>query len=132
MAADTTQLVAADGPAVRDTQPPDPNNPANKLSGPRRVSGLQNPTSTIFCQDAAEQKMEGPSDSIGLWPGSRYVLTQWIGEGGNGGLSASYYDNYPFQWEWYRHSKMNVTLWAEGHVSTIRYNGLNNGVDYRC
>lgn len=115
------------------TQPPLPNNPGSRADGPRKVSALQNPASTIACHDAAESKMEGPSDSMGLWPGSRTILTQWIGSSppNPGGLSASYYDNYPFEWEYYRHSKNSVILWVAGHVSTAKFNGYERGVDYR-
>jgi prepilin-type N-terminal cleavage/methylation domain-containing protein/prepilin-type processing-associated H-X9-DG protein len=97
----------------------------------RKRSAVKNPQTTIFCQDSAEQKMEGEEDSVGLFPGYRYILTQWIGNGGGGGLSASEYNRYPFQWEWFRHNRRCNTLWAGGHVSTIRYQGLNKGCDYR-
>lgn len=94
-------------------------------------SALKNPQSTIFCQDAAEQKMEGEEDSIGLFAGYRQILMQWIGTGGRGGLSWSEYGGYPFQWEYYRHNRRADILWAGGHVSSVRYEGLDKGVDYR-
>jgi prepilin-type N-terminal cleavage/methylation domain-containing protein/prepilin-type processing-associated H-X9-DG protein len=97
----------------------------------RKRTVIKNPQTTIFCQDAAEQKMEGEEDSVGLFSGYRYILTQWIGAGGNGGLSASEYNHYAFQWEWFRHNRRCGTLWAGGHVSNIRYLGLNKGCDYR-
>jgi prepilin-type N-terminal cleavage/methylation domain-containing protein/prepilin-type processing-associated H-X9-DG protein len=97
----------------------------------RKRSAIKNPQTTIFCQDSAEQKMEGEEDSVGLFSGYRYILTQWIGNNGTGGLSYSEYDRYPFQWEWFRHNRRCNTLWAGGHVSTIRYEGLNKGCDYR-
>jgi len=97
----------------------------------RKRTTLKTPQTTIFCQDAAEQKMEGEEDSVGLFRGYRYILTQWIGDGGNGGLGASEYQRYPFQWEWFRHNRRCSTLWAGGHVSSIRYQGLNKGCDYR-
>jgi hypothetical protein len=76
--------------------------------------------------------MEGPPDSIGLWPGVRTILTQWIGTPPPyGGLSAAHYGDYQFEWEWYRHSKSCVTLWVSGHVSTLRFNGYDRGADYR-
>ena len=103
--------------------------------GPLKVSGLRNPQGTIFAQDAAEQRMEGPEDSIGQFPGQRYILTQWIGtpevNGDYGGLSAQFYNKYHFEWEWYRHNKKCNTLWIAGNVSQIRFTGLSKGVDYR-
>ena len=92
---------------------------------PRPLTAYNNPATTIIFQDSAEQKMEGADDSIGLFPGKSRILTQWEG------LGASYYDNYQFQWEWYRHRKKCVTTWLDGHVSKIRFNGLNVGIDYR-
>jgi hypothetical protein len=41
------------------------------------------------------------------------------------------YGNHPFEWEWYRHNKGCQTVWVEGHVSRIRFTGLNVGIDYR-
>ena len=100
----------------------------------KKVSFYQDPTKTIFCQDAAEQKMEGGSDSIGLFPGNTSILTQWIGtpdpSGIYGGLS-SYYGGHHFDLEWYRHSKGNQTAWVDGHVSRIRFTSLRVGIDYR-
>jgi prepilin-type N-terminal cleavage/methylation domain-containing protein len=103
----------------------------------RKKDAIRNPATTIFCQDAAEQKMEGEEDSIGLFPGYRSVLTQWIGDygtsGRRGGLSTdptADYKGYAFEWEWYRHRSCN-TLWVAGHVSGIRYTSLTKGCDYR-
>ena len=84
----------------------------------------------IFCQDAAEQRMEGDEDSIGLFPGKSQILTQWIGQPPYGGLS-SLYGGYHFDNEWYRHGKGCQTSWVEGHVSRIKFTGLNVGIDYR-
>ena len=100
----------------------------------RKRITIRNPATTVFCQDAAEQKMEGEDDSIGLFPGRRLILTQWIGDygttGRRGGLSASEYQGYAFEWEWYRHRSCN-TLWVGGHVSGIRFTSLTKGCDYR-
>jgi len=105
--------------------------PYNGKGGIKKVSSYQNPQSTIFCQDAAEQKMEGDSDSIGLFPGNSQVLTQWIGTPpGKGGLGVSLYQGYRFEWEWWRHSKVCNTLWVGGHVSGIKFKDYK-GVDYR-
>ena len=89
---------------------------------PLKISSLQSPMTTIFAQDAAEQKMEGDSDSLGLFPGQSECLTQW-----KYGL-ASYYKDYPMEKEWWRHPTC-MTLWVPGHVSGIKY--TKTGVDYR-
>jgi len=96
----------------------------------KKISSYKIPSKMIFCQDAAEQKMEGASDSIGLFPGNSQILTQWIGQPPYGGLSGLY-GGYHFDNEWYRHSKGNQTVWVDGHVSRIRFTGLNVGIDYR-
>jgi prepilin-type N-terminal cleavage/methylation domain-containing protein/prepilin-type processing-associated H-X9-DG protein len=96
----------------------------------KKVTSYKDPTKTIFCQDAAEQSMEGADDSIGLFPGSTQILKQWIGEPVYGGLS-SLYGGYKFDFEYYRHNKGNQTVWVDGHVSRIRFTGLNVGIDYR-
>jgi prepilin-type N-terminal cleavage/methylation domain-containing protein/prepilin-type processing-associated H-X9-DG protein len=96
----------------------------------KKVSSYKDPTKMIFVQDAAEQKMEGESDSIGLFPGSSAILTQWIGNPPYGGLSGLY-GGYHFDYEWYRHNKGCQTVWVDGHVSRIRFTGLNVGIDFR-
>ncbi|MBI4657377.1 MAG: type II secretion system protein [Verrucomicrobia bacterium] len=99
--------------------------------GPMKVSSLKSPQTMIFCQDAAEQKMEGPDDSLGLFPGKRQILEQWIGNPpGRGGLGQSLYSGYKFEWEWYRHSKVCNTVWVGGNVSGIKFKDYA-GVDYR-
>ena len=96
-----------------------------------KIFSLLNPQTTIFCQDSAEQRMEGESDSLGLFPGYQTILDQWIGTPpGTGGLRWEYYKGYPFQWEWYRHNKFCETLWVSGNVSGIKFNNYK-GVDYR-
>jgi len=103
----------------------------NYTSKPLRLSSYQSPQTTILCQDAAEQRMEGPDDSLGLFPGSTQILSQWIGQPpGSGGLGASLYNGYRFEWEWYRHGKICNTLWVPGNVSGIKFNNYK-GVDYR-
>jgi len=98
---------------------------------PMKLSTYKSPQTTIFCQDAAEQKMEGPDDSIGLFPGRSQILTQWIGQPpGSGGLGASLYSGYKFEWEYYRHNRVCTTLWVPGNVSGIKFNNYK-GVDYR-
>jgi prepilin-type N-terminal cleavage/methylation domain-containing protein len=103
-----------------------------RVKGPLKVSSYLSPNTTIFCQDAAESKMEGPDDSIGLFPGRTQILTQWIGQPPNsGGLSVDLYQRYPFQWEWYRHNRACNTLFVEGHVSMFKFVGNYKGIDYR-
>ena len=97
----------------------------------KRVTSYKDPTKMIFCQDAAEQKMEGPDDSLGLFPGSSQILTQWIGSPPYGGQLWGLYSGYHFDYEWYRHGKGNQTLWVDGHASRIRFTGLNKGIDFR-
>jgi len=70
--------------------------------------------------------MEGPDDSLGLWPRRTEILTQWR----QGGLPPLY-PGIKMEWEWYRHSKVCNTLWVPGHVSAIKFTSLNKGVDYR-
>ncbi len=112
-----------------------PNNLISPYSGGSggtlKVTGYKSPQTTIFCQDAAEQKMEGPDDSIGLFPGKKQVLEQWIGNPpGSGGLGVSLYNRFKFEWEWYRHNRVCNTLWVPGNVSGIKFNNYK-GVDYR-
>ncbi len=96
----------------------------------KKVSSYASPARMIFVQDAAEQRMEGPDDSLGLFPSRTQILTQWIGQPPYGGLSLLY-DGYHFEQEWYRHSKGCQTVWVDQHVSRLRFTGLNVGIDYR-
>ena len=102
----------------------------------KKLSPYQAPSKMIFCQDAAEQMMDGADDCIGLFPGSGSILTQWIGAGpatggAYSGLSTQYYQGYHFDNEWYRHSKGCQTVWVDGHVTRIRFTSLKVGIDYR-
>ncbi len=89
--------------------------------GVRKLNSFPSPATTVFAQDAAEQKMEGGSDSLGLFPGYAECLTQWKYD------LAAHYPGYPMEREWFRHPGCD-TLWVDGHVSTIRY--TKKGVDY--
>lgn len=109
---------------------PDPSG-ASEPATVKKVTSYQTPSKTIFCQDAAESKMEGAEDSIGLFPGAVQILTQWIGYAPPyAGLSA-YYGGHHFELEWYRHNLGCQTLWVDGHVSRIKFTGLRVGIDYR-
>ncbi len=92
--------------------------------GPKKLTSFRSPQTTIFCQDAAEQRMEGEEDSTGLFPGYSEVLTQWKY------ALAGLYPGFNWEWEWYRHGKRSQVLWVSGNVSKINYNG-KKGHDYR-
>jgi prepilin-type N-terminal cleavage/methylation domain-containing protein len=97
-----------------------------------KLTEYARPQKTIFAQDSAEQLMEGPEDSIGLFPGQTQILTQWIGAPpGTGGLGVEYYQGYNFLWEWYRHNQNCDTVWLSGSSSSFKYRGANKGIDYR-
>lgn len=98
----------------------DPWDPGER--GPRKLSSFASPATTIFCQDAAEQKMEGPSDSLGLFPGRTEILTQWKYD------LAGLYPEEHMEDEWFRHNNSGQSLWITGSVSSIK---RTKGVDYR-
>jgi hypothetical protein len=92
---------------------------------PLRISSLQNPSTLILGQDAAEQRMDGESDTLAVWPtGPSINLHQW-----RVGL-APLYGGKRMEFEWFRHGQKCDTLWALGNVSPIRYT-TGVGVDYR-
>jgi prepilin-type N-terminal cleavage/methylation domain-containing protein/prepilin-type processing-associated H-X9-DG protein len=96
----------------------------------KRTTFYQDPSRTIFCQDSAEQRMDGGSDSLSTFtdPPAGLLLSQWAL---NGSL-APLYGNYSFEWEWYRHNKASQIVWVDNHVSSVRFKGLNSGgIDYR-
>lgn len=88
-------------------------------------ANFQIPAQTIFFQDAAEQKMEGPSDSIGLFPGRSSILDQWRFS------LAGLYAPYKMENEWYRHNNSNLSLMMDGHVETYKFAGWDRGVSYK-
>jgi len=90
-------------------------------SAPRKISSFSFPVTTVFAQDAAEQRMEGAEDSVGLFPGRTECLMQWK-------YDLKTYYNHPMEFEWFRHPSCD-TLWMDGHVSGIKY--TKKGVDYR-
>lgn len=89
-----------------------------------KVTTLLSPNTTIMCQDATEQLMEGEEDSLGLFPGKTSILDQWES-------LKSLYGNKDMSMGWWRHSKACNTLWVGGHVSRIKYVTRKVGVDYR-
>ncbi|HTL58601.1 MAG TPA: type II secretion system protein [Candidatus Limnocylindrales bacterium] len=92
---------------------------------PLRLSSYYSPASTIFCQDSAEQKNEGDTDTLGLFPGHATILDQWMQ------LSTQYYHGQDETLGWWRHSKGCNTLWVPGNVSRIKWVPRNVGIDYR-
>jgi prepilin-type N-terminal cleavage/methylation domain-containing protein len=90
-----------------------------------KVTRYPIPARTIFCQDSAEQKMEGPDDSTGLFPGNSSILTQWRFS------LAGLYAPYKMEWEWYRHNQQNQSLMLDTHVESFRFNGWEAGTNYR-
>ncbi len=100
----------------------------------KKITYYKTPAATIFCQDAAEQRMDGGSDSLSTFDDNYgRILTQWIGGSAPtsyGGL-ADLYGGYHFENEWYRHGKGCQTVWVDGHVSRIRFTGYSGGIDRR-
>jgi prepilin-type N-terminal cleavage/methylation domain-containing protein len=93
----------------------------SSATGPMKVTSYISPTTTIFCQDSAKQLMEGPDDSLGLFPDSSGIL-QWTATVG------SYYPGQDLTMGWWRHDRACMTLWVPGNVSRIPY--TPRGVDY--
>jgi prepilin-type N-terminal cleavage/methylation domain-containing protein len=108
------------------TQPPAPGSPGTRGTGPRKVTSLESPQTMIFAQDAAEQRMDGADDTIGLFPGSTEILTQW-----RFGSLPPLYPGVNFLWEWYRHNRSCDILWVPGNVSAVKFTDVKRGVDYR-
>jgi hypothetical protein len=95
--------------------------------GPMNVSRYLSPQSTIFCQDATEQRMEGVDDSLGLFPGQAEILTQW----NSSGSLQSLYPGVDLTSGWWRHNSFCNTLWVQGNVSKLKKVPANVGYDYR-
>ncbi len=93
--------------------------------GPLKITSLQSPGTTLLAQDAAEQRMEGEDDSLGLFPGVPEILRQW-----RFALQPLYPEREMWL-EWYRHRRRCTTLWLAGHVTSIPFRGFTEGLDYR-
>lgn len=87
-----------------------------------KVSSLVNPQTTILVTDSAEQRTEGPEDTLGLWPGYEECLVQWKQR------LAGLYPGIRMDLEWFRHNRRCEVLWTPGNVSNIKE---TKGVDYR-
>ncbi len=99
-----------------------------KATGQMKLSRYLSPQSTIFCQDATEQRMEGDGDdSLGLFPGETVILAQW---NSTSSLQALY-PGVDLTLGWWRHNSNCNTLWLQGNISTIKHVPANVGVDYR-
>ena len=94
-------------------------------SGPLKLSSYPSPSSTLFCQDGAEQASEGSGDSLGKFPGDSEVLTEWK----PGGRWATQY-GLDMRNGWWRHNRGCNTVWVTGNVSKIKYVKETIGIDY--
>jgi len=93
--------------------------------GPLKRTAYLSPTTTIFCQDSFEPLMEGPDDSLGLFPGYSQTLTKWK----PGSAYAAFYPGVDLTMGWWRHNRGCIILWTTGNASRIHY--TPKGVDYR-
>lgn len=91
-----------------------------------KISNIQSPTTAIFAQDAAEQKMDGDGeDNIGQYPGKREILTQW-----RFSLAGLYPEREMWK-EWFRHNLFSQANFVDGHVDSFRFRSFTEGIDYR-
>jgi len=90
-----------------------------------KITSMLSPQTTIFCQDAAEQRMDGGDDTLAIFPGTGRSenLFQWKFS------LKSLYPGKPMEYEWFRHRRTFCnTVWVPGNVSSIRY---TKNVDFR-
>jgi prepilin-type N-terminal cleavage/methylation domain-containing protein len=97
-------------------------NPGKQL----KRSSYASPSTTIFCQDATENRDEGTDDTLGLFPGEGAILGQWTGS------EQSLYPGTDLTAGWFRHNNMCITLLVPGNVIRIKRMPLTVGIDYRC
>jgi prepilin-type N-terminal cleavage/methylation domain-containing protein len=100
-------------------------------AGQMKTTRYLSPQSTIFCQDATEQRMEGDGsagdDSLGLFPGESLILTQWD----SNSYLQTLYPGVDLLSGWWRHDSGCNTLWLPGNVSRLNKVPRNVGYDYR-
>jgi prepilin-type N-terminal cleavage/methylation domain-containing protein len=100
-------------------------------TGQMKTTRYLSPQSTIFCQDATEQRMEGDGDAgddtLGLFPGESLILTQWD----SNSYLQTLYPNVDLLSGWWRHDSECNTLWLPGNVSRLKKVPRNVGYDYR-
>jgi prepilin-type N-terminal cleavage/methylation domain-containing protein len=95
--------------------------------GPMKTTRYLSPQSTILCQDATEQRMEGNDDSLGLFPGETEILTQWD----RNSYLQTLYPGVDLLSGWWRHDTECNTVWVPGNISKIKKVPQNKGYDYR-
>jgi prepilin-type N-terminal cleavage/methylation domain-containing protein len=95
------------------------------IRGPLKRTTYLSPSTTIFCQDSFEPLMEGPDDSLGIFPGNTEILTKWK----PGSAYAAFYAGADLTTGWWRHNGGNIILWTTGSASRIHY--TPKGLDYR-
>jgi prepilin-type N-terminal cleavage/methylation domain-containing protein len=100
-------------------------------TGQLKTTRYLSPQSTILCQDATEQRMEGDGDdggdTLGLFPGEIEILTQWDSTSS----LQSYYPGVDLTSGWWRHNSQCNTVWVPGNVSKLRKVSVRVGYDYR-
>lgn len=103
--------------------PPKSDSDPSPADSARRIDNIPSPSTMIFAQDSAEQKMDSPNDMLGLFPGQSENLLQW-----KQGLAGFYPEVSDMALLWFRHNRKCNTLWVGGSASAIAY---TKGVDYR-
>jgi len=91
---------------------------------PLKTTTLLSPSTTIVCQDSAEQKTEGVGDTLAVFPDNVPSLSEWTGR-------AMFYPQQDMTLGWWRHSKGCMTLWVPGNVGRIKQSASPKKVDYR-
>ena len=93
-------------------------------------SNYASPSTTIFCQDATEQRDEadGNADTLGNFVFNEPILQQWLPGGGEAAL----YPNVNLTKGWFRHNDCCVTVMVPGNAGKIKRRADGLGIDYRC
>jgi prepilin-type N-terminal cleavage/methylation domain-containing protein len=99
-------------------------------TGQMKTTRYLSPQSTILCQDATEQRMEGDGgagdDSLGLFPGESLILTQWD----SNSYLQTLYPGVDLLSGWWRHDSECNTVWVPGNISKLKKVPRNVGYDY--